>query len=184
MIHHRLFIKVSLLVLALLALTKVTSAHSTNTKIYSWKNEQGIIVFSDTAHSNAHQPTYKPPNIIKLPRLPVKKINKTEKKINKVYRVIINTPHNNVTIRDNTGSVDISGQVLPELNESHSIQLYLDEKPYKPLQKQFFYSLENIERGKHLIKVILLDDKGKIIASSKRITFYLHRALVTNLNSR
>jgi hypothetical protein len=44
------------------------------------------------------------------------------------------------------------------------------------------FVLRNIDRGEHIIKMQLLNDKGKIIASSKPITFYMHRASVNNAN--
>ena len=44
------------------------------------------------------------------------------------------------------------------------------------------FVLRNIDRGEHQIKMSLLDDKGKIIATSSPVTFYMHRISVNKAN--
>ena len=40
------------------------------------------------------------------------------------------------------------------------------------------FALRNIDRGEHQIKLELLNEKGKVIASSEAVTFYMHRARI------
>ena len=94
------------------------------------------------------------------------------------YQVEINQPKENATIRDNTGSVYVSGSIKPIFKQGLNIQLYLDNKPYEKPQSHSMFVLRDIDRGEHIIKMELLNEKGKVIASSKPITFYMHRASV------
>ena len=54
----------------------------------------------------------------------------------------------------------------------------VDEKPYLTPQTHTMFVLHNIDRGEHQIKMKLLNEKGKVIALSKVITFYMHRSSV------
>jgi hypothetical protein len=55
------------------------------------------------------------------------------------------------------------------------MQLLLDGKPHNKPQTHSMFSLKDINRGEHRIKMLLLDEEGKIIASSTSVTFYMHR---------
>jgi hypothetical protein len=92
------------------------------------------------------------------------------------YEIVINTPKNNATIRDNTGSIYISGGIKPRFKTGLEVQLLLDGKPHNKPQTHSIFSLRDINRGEHKIKMLLLDEKGKVIASSTLVTFYMHRA--------
>ena len=153
-------------------------AYSSTAKIYVWRNEQGVLVFSDTPRPGAEEIKSKPGNVVNSPGIETKELDITPKVSQDVYEVVINSPLENATIRDNTGSLYISGGVKPKFQKDYTVQLYLDGKPYKDPQGYSMFSLHNIDRGEHKIKMELIDDKGKVIASSKSVTFYMHRAAV------
>ena len=100
------------------------------------------------------------------------------KVIKEEYQVSINIPKDNSTIRDNTGSVYIQGSIKPIFKRGLKIQLILDDAPYQEPQTDTRFSLRDINRGEHQIKMQLLNEKGKVIALSEAITFYMHRASV------
>lgn len=148
--------------------------HSSSTKIYVWRDEAGILVYSDSPRPGAEEVIIKDnDNIIKSVGTSVLDIN--PKVIEDKYQVIITQPENNSTVRDNNGSVHVSGLIKPIFKRDLFIQLYIDDIPYGEAQTQAVFALRNVDRGEHTIKMQLIDDKGKVIASSSPLTFFMHR---------
>ena len=156
-----------------------TPVNASTAKIYVWRNEKGELVYSDTPRPGAEEVKTKPGNVIKSSTTVETQVLDIEtREIAEEYQVVINIPKDNSTIRDNTGSVYIQGSILPIFKRGLKIQLILDGKPYQKPQNHTKFSLRNIDRGEHQIKMKLLNEKGKEIALSKAITFYMHRASV------
>ena len=89
------------------------------------------------------------------------------------YQVSIITPAPEATIRNNQGNITIRARATPA--KAHHFELVFDNGPIERNSSGVF-NLENIERGAHTYKVILLDNKGKTLASSDQQTLYLHQA--------
>ncbi|MFT7009573.1 MAG: hypothetical protein ACJAXJ_004123 [Colwellia sp.] len=168
---------IKILLLTLLTLSIATPVYSSSAKIYVWRDETGVLVYSDTPRPGAEEVKTKKGNIIKSStNIETQILDIKSKKIKEEYQVEINHPKNNSTIRDNTGSIYISGSIKPIFKRGLKIQLMIDDKPHLTPQTHTMFSLHNIDRGEHQIKMKLLNEKGKVIASSKVITFYMHRA--------
>ncbi|MBU2871441.1 DUF4124 domain-containing protein [Colwellia sp. E2M01] len=168
------------LLLTLLVFTlaaPVFASSSKTTKIYVWRNEQGVLVFSDSPRADAKEVKLQPDNVIQSQtEYNTEVLDITPTVALEQYEIFINTPKNNATIRDNTGSIYIDGGIKPRFKSGLQVQLQLDGKPYNKPQAHSMFSLRNIDRGEHKIKMLLLDEKGKVIASSESVTFYMHRA--------
>jgi hypothetical protein len=149
-------------------------------EIYVWRNEKGILVYSDSPRPGAELVESKEPNTASSVDTSV--LDLKPKVIKEDYQVVIDQPAQNATVRDNTGSVHVSGSIKPVFKKGLKIQLYLDNKAYDKPQPHSLFALRNIDRGEHIIKMKLLNDKGKVIASSKPVTFYMHRASVNKAN--
>ena len=164
-----------LLLSLVLIITLLTSnVFATSTKIYVWRNDKGVLVFSDSPKAGAEEVEIKEPNSISS--IDTSVLDLTPKVIKEDYQVEISQPAMNATIRDNTGSIYISGGIRPKFQLGFKVQLYLDGKKHLTPQKHAMYSLRNMDRGEHKIKMDLIDEQGKVIASSKPVTFYMHRA--------
>ena len=165
-----------LILLILLTLSIAIPVNASSAKIYVWRNENGELVYSDTPKPGAEEVAIKPGNVIKSSTsVETQVLDIKTKKISEEYQVIINNPKNNSTIRDNTGSVYISGSIKPIFKRGLKIQLFLDGSPYQQPQTHSQFSLKNIDRGEHQIKMKVLNENGKVIALSKTLTFYMHR---------
>ena len=162
-------------------LTQAFSVFAGSAKIYVWRNEQGVLVFSDSPQPGAEEVDVKEPNTIKS-SIDTSILDIKPKVINNSYQVDIFQPKNNATVRDNTGSVYVSARIKPIFKRGLKIQLYLDNSAYEKPQTHSMFVLRNIDRGEHQIKMSLLDDKGKVIATSSPVTFYMHRASVNKAN--
>jgi len=144
-----------------------------------WTNEKGELVYSDTPRPGAEEVKTKPGNVMQSSnRVETQVLDIKTKEISEDYQVVINIPKDNSTIRDNTGSVYIQGSIKPIFKRGLKIQLILDDQPYQKPQTHTKFSLRDIDRGEHQIKMKLFNEKGKVIALSKPITFYMHRASV------
>jgi len=159
----------------------VSEAFATSSKIYVWRNADGVLVFSDSPKPGAEEVEVEESNTMSS-SVDTSILDIKPKEIEEKYQVEITQPENNATIRDNTGSVYVSGRIKPIFKRGLKIKLYLDNKPYQQPQTHSMFVLRNIERGEHQIKMDLIDDKGKVIASSPSVTFYMHRATVKKAN--
>lgn len=173
----RRFLLLSLILIITLLTCNVFAA---STKIYVWRNDDGVLVFSDSPKPGAEEVEIKEPNSVSS--IDTSVLDLTPKVIKEDYEVEINQPAMNATIRDNTGSVYVAGRIKPIFKRGLKIQLYLDDKPYEKPQPHSMFVLRNIDRGEHIIKMKLLNEQGKVIALSKPITFYMHRASVNKAN--
>jgi hypothetical protein len=168
------------LLLTLIFTLLSSNIFAASTKIYVWRSDDGVLVFSDSPKPGAEEVEVREPNTASS--VDTSMLDLTPKVIKDDYQVEINQPKENTTIRDNTGSVYVTGSIKPIFKQGLNIQLYLDDKPYKKPQPHSMFVLRNIDRGEHIIKMKLLNDKGKVIASSKSITFYMHRSSVNKAN--
>jgi len=97
---------IKILLLALLTLSIAAPVYSGSAKIYVWRNENGVLVYSDTPRPGAEEVKTKKGNVIKrFTNIETQTLDIETKKIAEEYLVIINHPKDNSTIRDNTGSV-------------------------------------------------------------------------------
>lgn len=167
------------LLLTLLILSVATPINASTDKIYVWRNEKGELVYSDTPRPGAEEVKIKTGNVaLSSARVETQALDINPKIIKEEYQVSINIPKDNSTIRDNTGSIYIQGSIKPIFKRGLKIQLILDGLPHQEPQTDTRFSLQDINRGEHQIKMQLLNEKGKVIASSTAITFYMHRSSV------
>lgn len=164
-----------------LLLSQAAPLFASAAKIYVWRNEQGVLVFSDSPMPGAEEVEVKESNTVKS-SVDTSVLDITPKVISDQYQVNITQPENNATVRDNTGSVYVSGRIMPIFKQGFKIQLYLDNKPYEKPQTHSMFVLRNIDRGEHQIKMTLLNNKGRLIATSTPVTFYMHRISVSKAN--
>ena len=165
-----------LLLLTLIITLLSCNVFAASTKIYVWRSDDGVLVFSDSPKPGAEEVDVREPNTASS--VDTSMLDLTPQVIKDDYQVEINQPKENATIRDNTGSVYVTGSIKPIFKQGLTIQLYLDNKPYEKPQPHSMFVLRDIDRGEHIIKMKLLNEKGKVIASSNPITFYMNRASV------
>jgi len=161
----------------LIIITFTPSAISAQAKVYVWVDENGVLVFSDSPQPGAEEVNVKNKGTV-LPSVDTSILDIKPQVIEDEYEVFINQPKQNATFRDNSGSVYIQGGIKPIFKRGFRVQLMLNGKPYQKPQTHSMFVLRNVERGEHQIKIDLIDEKGKVIASSTPVTFYMHRASV------
>lgn len=166
--------------LLLLGLTTSVFPADKNKKIYVWRNAEGVLVFSDSPQPNVKADTVnvtKTPNIAKSVDTSILK-GSSANETKDVFSVHIVKPLDQATIRDNTGTIYINGAVKPVFQRGMRVVVKLDGKTASQPQKSAVFILHDVDRGEHTIQLEVLNDSGKVIATSDIVTFYLHRNLI------
>ncbi|MDC2889139.1 DUF4124 domain-containing protein [Psychrosphaera algicola] len=149
--------------------------------MYVWRNAEGVLVFSDSPKPNVKSDTIdvsKTPNIIQSVDASIISGDTTKEDLLDVVSIDIVKPLDQDTIRDNTGSLYINGLIKPSFKRGMSVVLKFDDKKVAGPQKSAVFILRDVDRGEHRVQLEVWNDSGKVIAVSKPITVYLHRASV------
>jgi hypothetical protein len=85
----------------------------------------------------------------------------------------IAAPQPEQVIHDNEGRI---GVVVAGLPSGARLQAMLDGAPMGDVQEAPAFELEDVPRGLHRLRVVLLDDQGRELASSEDVEFTLWRA--------
>ena len=149
-----------------------------STKIYVWRNAEGVLVYSDSPKPGSEEMDVKSPNVSKSSVDTSVLDIKPQKQQDDGFTIEITQPKDQATIRDNTGSVHVQGRIKPVFKRGLKVSLLVDGKPYSKPQNYSMFALRNIERGEHQLQMNLIDQQGNVVASSPVITFYMHRASV------
>lgn len=86
----------------------------------------------------------------------------------------ITSPKNDQAIRDNAGNLNVAISLSPALKSGDKLVLYMDGKEEASGQSPIF-SLKNIDRGTHQLRVAVVDANGHQRIDSKSIIFHLLR---------
>jgi hypothetical protein len=162
----------------LLAVPQVVAQESK--KVYVTRDANGVLVFSDSPQAGAEELNLSSrANMMEATdsTLPARKPPAKEP-----FTVEIAEPEDQGTVRDNTGSVYVTGKISPMFQRGLRVRLLLDGKPQAEPQNNAVFILRDVERGEHKLQMELFDQNGKLIATSPVTTFYLHRASVISPN--
>jgi hypothetical protein len=88
------------------------------------------------------------------------------------YQLSLTSPANEATVRSNEGKVTVSGSVTPQA--SGSFELYLNGQLALKNTSPSFH-LEGLDRGEYEVQIRLVDQTGKLLASSPVSKFYLQK---------
>lgn len=155
----------------------MASAHD----VYKWVAPDGSVHFSDHPHAGADRitlPKWAPPQ----PRRPVlspSPAGPTETPVFYVYnRLTIIKPESGENVRDNQGNVEVTLTVEPNLNttEDHRIQILLDGQVQGTPSPSLEQSLTGVERGRHRVAAQVINERGRILITSRPVNFYLKQA--------
>lgn len=166
--------KVTIFLLVIISLVSFYG-YSGERKIYAWEDKNGVLVFSDTPKSGAKEVKLTTQNLT-MPAVDTRVLNDQDlpKAIN--YKIVIASPADQATVRENTGSVYVTSRITPRFENGFTIQLLVDGSPFAAPSNTSTFALRNVNRGEHTLQVKLFDSQGNTIASSPVSTFFMHRA--------
>ncbi len=166
---------------AILTLMLSSLLHGTSqAQIYVWTDENGNKVYSDDPSQNkqAEVLEVEPTNILSFPEVDENTVSSVPeiKESQGFYSSFsISSPANDSTIRDNSGTVEVSITTSPALAQGDTIELWLDNTLTSPAKGNTSFVLSNIDRGSHSLTAKLYNAQGKLLLSSPGITFHMHR---------
>ena len=99
------------------------------------------------------------------------------------YSVSIATPANETTIPMGPGNFSITASVEPALSQGDLLQLHMDGSPSGNPQSSNSWTLTNVFRGAHDLKVVVVSDKDDPLAESEPVRVYVLRPS-TNFKNR
>jgi hypothetical protein len=171
----------------------LSSAQSAESKIYHWVDAQGKSHFSDTAspETKAEEVNVRHQNLLLNEQttqqhqmeneLPLTIEGQSSKEaIN--YQASITSPKDDTAIRSNNGTLEIQVTTIPEKENTHKLQLFLDGKALGEPQISTTIRALNVDRGTHQAQVHLLDENGKLLTKTQIVTVHLQRATVNTAN--
>lgn len=82
-------------------------------------------------------------------------------------------PSDGETIHDNSGQVAV---VVSGGRNAEGFQAYVDGAPAGEVHPAPAFHLEGVERGEHSLSVHAVDDRGRTVAATETITFYMWQA--------
>ncbi|NKB36595.1 MAG: DUF4124 domain-containing protein [Gammaproteobacteria bacterium] len=157
-------------------------ATALSAEVYRSVDEEGNVVYTDQASPDAEViqvdelQTISPP----APSRAFKYEKKSEK-AKKYSQISITSPQHDMAIRDNSGSVTVSVSVTPVLGLGHSLVLYFDGKE-SLLGAATSKTFTNVDRGSHQLRAAVKNAEGRILISSKSVTFHLQRQSLNRPN--
>lgn len=144
--------------------------------VYKRVNEDGEVFYSDSPAPGAQRlqlpelPTYNPPPVGTL-GAPSRVVIK-----NDFYNSFVFAhPANGTTITDDLGVVHAELQLEPQLRENHSIQYYLDDKPYGPATDLLAVIMSNLTPGGHRLSASVVDSAGNVLISTEDVAVTIER---------
>jgi hypothetical protein len=83
-------------------------------------------------------------------------------------------PQDGETIQDNEGHVEV--RVTADLGRDQRIRVLMDGTLVAPESESRTIAIENVDRGEHVLKAQVVDDRGRVVAESRAVTFYMWQA--------
>lgn len=146
--------------------------------LYKVVKKDGTVVYTDTPAEGAEKVNFKGLNSAVMPSMKAKQGN--QKKQTKTlerklpdYKMVMISPKEGETVRNNLGNLTVTAQLTP--NGTGQFLLFLDDQLYQTKTTPSF-SLTNLDRGEHSIQVKFKHNSGKILASTPKQKVFLHRA--------
>jgi hypothetical protein len=165
--------------LFLLAVVCTTSASA---EVYRSIDEHGNVTFTNQPTQGAEPVQLKPLSVYEAPTVkPASNKNIADStKVPAYESVEIISPKADETLRDNTGNVTVTAGSKPALDSrlGHRFQFYLNGKPVDKPQAAVTKTFPNVDRGEHRVEVAIVDSKGRELARSQAVRFFLHRQTI------
>jgi len=144
--------------------------------IYQVKQKDGSILYTDSPSATASPVEFSTSTQNLVAGIPVPPQPKIVPKTDVTYQVTITHPEPDATIRNNLGEITIRAN-QPSSPKAPRYRLIFDDKPIQSNTTGIF-TLSDINRGAHIYKIELIDNKGKTLASTEQQTLFLHKASV------
>lgn len=164
----------------LLAVTWVAAGADTDT-VYKTVDEQGNVIFTDTPTTGAEEIQVREPQTVRNPEADSyrhKPRRATPRAAARYSAIAISSPADDSTIQDNAGNVNVAVTTTPPLRGGDQIEITIDGGKVAS-GTQGSYTLNNIDRGTHIVIARIVNAGGKVLTLSAPVTFHLRRQAIS-----
>ncbi|MEM5550585.1 DUF4124 domain-containing protein [Pseudoalteromonas neustonica] len=166
--------KKTILLLLSMSLVSINS-YGGDKKIYSWKDKHGVLVFSDSPRAGAQEIKLSSQNL-SMPAVDITVLNEDKPAAVVNFKIVIASPTNEETVRENTGSVYVTSRIVPRFESGFKIQLLVDGVAFAKPSNTGTFALRDVNRGEHTLQLKLFNSEGSVVSVSESSTFFMHRA--------
>lgn len=161
--------------LLLLVATIIASQSVHCQEVYRTVDENGKISFSDKPQKDSEQVDAEIKNVVDPVQIKARPSEKIPESPD--YTIELNTPTDGESLGPTHNSLRISASASPRLQHDHFVELYLDgEKIVGPSKTSSTSVPLNLKmRGRHSAVAKVVDQDGKVLATSATVTFYVIR---------
>ncbi len=148
---------------------------------YKWVDKKGVTHYSDRPEPGAQIVELQQAQTFEAPSTPTPRPSTRNQQTNPAseavqYQLEVWKPENDETFVNTANTVSVRLRLEPELQDGHTIWLYLDGKRVDGLPGNGdSFELTNVPRGTHTLAVVVADFSGKSVTSSPTITFHLRQ---------
>lgn len=146
-------------------------------EVYRWRDAQGVWHYGDQAPPGAEKVEVRPPQTYTPapPPKPAPAAQPPAEQPAPTPRIAIATPAPNATLRDAEGRMEVVVEVQPRLSEGQRIQLLLDGARVGEPRTDPNFTLAGVERGAHVVSAQVVDQAGKVLATTPDVPFFMHQ---------
>lgn len=148
---------------------------ATGRTVYKSLDSKGMVTFTDTP------PVGRPSEAIVVQSANTMPIGVSggdgvvskEKKEQVNYTVTITSPTNDQFFGQEVDSVILNAELVPELRDGSTFQLYYDGKPVGG--GGMSYTVTDLYRGTHTVEAKVFDNKKKLLKAAEKVQFHVRR---------
>ena len=150
-------------------------------KVYSWKDENGVLVFSDTPRPGATEVKLNTQNLT-MPATDTSILD-TASATPVNFKVSISTHQKMKKLFEKIQAQYMSQHELAHvLKQDFKVQLFVDGSPHGAPSNSTTFALREVFRGEHTLQAKLYDANNKLVSVSPVSTFFMHRTSINNGN--
>ena len=163
------------------------------TETYRWVDEDGVIHYSDTPREGAEVVNIRPAQGYRPPAPTVPESARAGSEAgadpdvgdaDTEYAISIVRPQQEETLWNLEGQLDVSLDIDPRLKRGDRIRVYVDgEEITGAPQRASSFTVSEVWRGAHTLRAGVYDSRGRELAVSDTVRFYVQQTSTQNPNS-
>jgi hypothetical protein len=170
--------------MALLLSWTLTAA---GTEMWRWVDENGVVHFSDRPRPGAERVDLRPAQTFTAPEIEPRRVPAAEAAQGtgepesvRYNRLAVLSPADGETLWNIAGELNIQVDVDPALRSNHGLVVFLDGQRIGTPRPDTSFTIGDVTRGEHTLRVAIVDERGRERASSDPVVFYVHQTSIQN----
>lgn len=171
----------------ILALLLMWTLPAAATEMWRWVDENGVVHFSDRPRPGAERVDMRPAQTFTAPEIPARPPAATESGPDgdqpatvRYNRLAVVSPANGENLWNIEGELNIQVDVDPALSANHGLLVYLDGQRVGTPRTDTSFTIGEVYRGEHTLRVAIVDERGRERASSDPVVFHVHQTSIQN----